>query len=69
MRDFKVAVIGCGGIDQVHGAVLKSLPNIKITACADIIKERAESFSANFGGKAYCSIEEVISLTKDLKYK
>lgn len=56
----KVGVLGCGGIAQVHGTVLKSMENVEIVACCDIKRERAEQFSKDFGGTVYIDIEELL---------
>ena len=39
----KSAVIGCGGIAQVHGAVLRDMEEAELIACADIIPQRAQA--------------------------
>lgn len=57
---FKVGVIGCGGIAQVHGTVLSKLVNVELASCCDIKFDRAVSFSEKFGGKPYESIEEML---------
>ncbi len=60
MSDFRVGVVGCGGIAQVHGAVLQHLEGVELVACADIRPERARAFAENFGGKAYDSMEAML---------
>ena len=40
----RAAIIGCGSIAQVHAEVLSSLEGVTLTACADIIPERARAF-------------------------
>lgn len=60
MSDFRVGVVGCGGIAQVHGAVLQHLEGVELVACADIRPERAQAFAENFGGKAYDSMEAML---------
>ena len=32
---YRVGIIGCGGIAQVHAAALQQLPQIEMIACAD----------------------------------
>lgn len=60
MSDFRVGVVGCGGIAQVHGAVLKHLEGVELVACADIRPERAAAFAEKYGGKAYDSMEAML---------
>ena len=38
---FRVAIIGCGGISQVHMAALANVPNVQIAQVNDIRAERA----------------------------
>ncbi len=56
----KSAIVGCGGIAAVHGAVLHQNPDTKAVAYADIKKERAEAFAQKYGGNAYGSLEEML---------
>lgn len=60
MSDFRVGVVGCGGIAQVHGAVLQHLEGVELAACADIRPERAKAFAENFGGKPYDSMDAML---------
>ena len=60
MERFRVGLVGCGGIAQVHGQVLRELEGVTLTACADIRPERAEAFSEKFGATPYPSLEEML---------
>ena len=60
MHLFQVGIVGCGGIARVHAAVLHQLPDTNIAACADIIPERAEALAAQYGCRAYRSMEEML---------
>lgn len=60
MKSLRVGVVGCGGIAQVHGAVLQSLEGVELAACADIRPERAQAFAEKFGGTPYSSLEEML---------
>ncbi len=60
MQTFRVGVVGCGGIAQVHGGVLRDLEGVELAACADIRPERAQAFAEKFGGIAYSSMEEML---------
>ena len=49
----KAAIIGCGGIAQVHGWVLNNLDNADLKIVCDINLEKAKSLSEKYtGGKA-----------------
>ena len=61
---FHAAIIGCGGIAQVHAAVLQKLPDVELTACADIRPERAAAMAEKYGCRAYSSMEELLEREK-----
>lgn len=56
----RAAVIGCGGIAQVHGRALSERLDAQLVAAADCRFERAEAFCARFGGIPYQSFHELI---------
>ena len=53
MKQFKVGLIGCGAIAQVHAAVLRSLPGVQLCACCDIVREKAEAMARPDGIAVY----------------
>lgn len=61
---FQVGIVGCGGIAQVHAAVLHQLPDTAIAACADIIPERAQALASKYGCRAYSSMEDMLDNEK-----
>ena len=61
---YRVGIVGCGGIAQVHAPVLKQLPETELVACADIRTERAQAMAEKFGCKAYASLEEMLANEK-----
>lgn len=48
MGEIKVGVIGCGMISETHLRAYKSLPDVRVVACADIIVERAKERASKF---------------------
>ncbi len=56
----KVCIIGCGNIANVHAQVLTSLENVQLTACCDIIPEKAKAFAEKYGCRAYTNAEEML---------
>ncbi len=56
----QIGIVGCGGIAQVHARVLTSLPEVRLAACADIRPERAEKMGAQYGCRAYASMEDML---------
>ena len=61
---FRVGIVGCGGIAQVHAAVLDRLKETRLTACADIMPERAAEMAGRSGARAYGSLEEMLAAEK-----
>lgn len=58
------AIVGCGGIAAVHAAVLGSMANVTLTACADIKPEKAKAFAEKNGLRAYTSLEDMLAHEK-----
>lgn len=56
----KTGIIGCGKVADAHASAYEKLENSKFCAVCDVSKERAESFAAKYGVKAYTSISEMI---------
>ena len=61
---FRVGIVGCGGIAQVHAAVLDRLEETRLAACADIVPERAAEMAGRSGARAYGSLEEMLAAEK-----
>ncbi len=64
MKPLKAAVVGCGGIAQVHAAVLHEQETAELIAFADIRPDRAEALAKKYGGRAYASLEELLAQEK-----
>ncbi|MCE5260194.1 MAG: Gfo/Idh/MocA family oxidoreductase [Chloroflexi bacterium] len=56
----QVAVVGCGNIGNIHLGVYSKLPQVKIVAVCDIIKEKADKAAAQYGAKAFYSIQDML---------
>lgn len=41
----RIAIIGTGGMAQDHAAKFQAIRGVKLTACCDIVEERAQAFS------------------------
>ena len=48
-KKFRVAVIGCGGIAQVHMAAMKEIPQIEVVAGVDHDAPRLDNFKNKWG--------------------
>ncbi len=64
MKPLKCAIVGCGGIAQVHGAVLNELETADLAAFCDIRPERAKAMAERYGGNTYSSFEELLKKEK-----
>ena len=67
-RIVNVGIIGCGGIaNGKHMPALKSIPNVRMVAFCDIIKEKAEKAAEKYGepgAKVYTDYKELIADTE-----
>jgi 2-alkyl-3-oxoalkanoate reductase len=58
---FRVAVIGCGRIADVHADSLKSIPDAVLLACCDLDESAAQAFAAKHGiPSAYTDVEAML---------
>ena len=53
MKRLKTAIVGCGGIAQVHEKALEALDCCEISACVDIVPEKAFALAEKCGARAY----------------
>lgn len=60
-KQFRTAIIGCGGIAQVHAAALATLPQVQIVAVCDKIPERAAALAEKTGAQAETDFDQVIA--------
>ena len=60
MNRLKSAIVGCGGIAQVHAAVLSHQETAELAAFCDIRPERAQKLAETYGGNPYGSLEEML---------
>jgi len=57
----RVAIVGMGGIGNIHGDVYAKHPECEIVAVCDIIKERADKAAAKFNTRAFYSVQEMLA--------
>jgi len=57
----RIAVVGVGAIGSVHAGVYTENPKTEIVAVCDIVKERADTAAARFGGRAFYSVKEMLA--------
>jgi predicted dehydrogenase len=49
----RTAIVGCGEHSHVHGEAASKLQEIRITACCDVIEDRACSWAKKYGCERY----------------
>ena len=60
MNRFRSAIVGCGGIAQVHARALSQMENVQLAAYADVKPERAQALAGQYGGRAYASLDALL---------
>ncbi len=60
MKPVKVGIIGCGYISGIYLKNSRILKNLEVTACADLISERAEKRAQEFNIPRACGVEELL---------
>jgi predicted dehydrogenase len=58
----RTAIVGCGEHSHVHGEAASKLKEIRITACCDIVEDRACSWAEKYGcERYYTDISEMLA--------
>lgn len=63
-RKFRVAVVGCGNIAQLHAACLTEEASARIVAAVDTKIERAEALALPHGAEAFMSYSQMLTEIK-----
>ena len=54
-KKLRVAIIGCGGIAQVHMTAYQEIPEVEVVACCDIVPERVKNMAEKWNvTKGFC---------------
>ncbi len=62
MEKVKVGIIGCGNISSIYLENLSTkFDNIEVTACSDMILERAQLQAEKYGIAKACSVDELLT--------
>lgn len=56
----RIGIVGLGGIGNTHARVYQELEQTEIVAVCDIIKEKADKAAADYGAKAFYSVQEML---------
>jgi predicted dehydrogenase len=61
MKPVKIGIVGCGYISGIYLKNSKLYRSLDVTACADLIPERAEKRAQEFNIPKSCSVEELLA--------
>jgi predicted dehydrogenase len=56
----RVGLIGCGKVGHIHAAALRGLAEAELAAVCDVSCERAESFAAKYGARAFTDVDAML---------
>jgi len=57
----RVGFLGAGGMASTHMNALQAVEDVRISAVADIVRERAEAAASRFLARAYPDLDEMLS--------
>ncbi len=61
----RFGIVGCGMISRWHAEAIRQIPGVTLAAVCDAQLERAESFAADYGAKAYSDMNEFLQSDLD----
>ena len=61
MQKVNVGVIGCGNISGIYFKAGQTFDAIRITACADLVREKAEAKAREFSIPGVCTTQELLA--------
>ncbi len=57
-----IALVGTGGIANAHATAAANIPDAEITACCDLVREKADAFASKYGiPKVYDSMADMLN--------
>lgn len=65
MENLRLGLVGCGAIAQWHVEALRDAERTTVTACVDVLPEKAEKVAAMTGGTAGASIADALNIGVD----
>ena len=57
MKPVRVGLVGCGKVGTIHAAALASIPEAAFVGACDALPERAASFAAKYGVRAFHDLQ------------
>ena len=65
MKNLRLGLVGCGAIAQWHVEALQAAERTTVTACVDVLPEKAEKVAAMTGGTTGASIADALNIGVD----
>lgn len=56
----KVAIVGCGGLGNVHASCYAKIPGVTVVGVCDAVPELVQKMAERTGAKAYASFDEML---------
>lgn len=60
MKKFRIAIAGCGNVSRRHFQAAELNDNSELTACCDIVKEKADAMAEQYNINAYYDFDKMI---------
>lgn len=60
MKQYNFAIIGCGVISKKHAKCIEEIPNAKLVAVCDNVKEKAKDLASKYNADYYTDYEEML---------
>ncbi len=57
----RVAIAGCGNIAGPYAKTMQAYPQVQLLGATDVFPARAEALVAQYGGRAYASLDELLA--------
>jgi predicted dehydrogenase len=59
-RRLRTALVGCGKVGGIHARALTTLPESELVAVCDATADRAETFAAQYGARAFTDVDDLL---------
>ena len=60
-KPLRVGIAGCGNIAGPYARTMQGYPQIELAGATDVFPERARALTADYGGRAYATLEEMLA--------
>ena len=60
-KPLRVGIAGCGNIAGPYAKTMKAYPQVELIGATDVLPERAQALTAEYGGRAYATLEEMLA--------